>query len=414
MPLSAGSRSLALLVTALALAGCAAEDDEARPRAAPSEPTPTAAAPSDDSTGQGDETTSESSPTAPPPEPPPPEPPPEPARLRVERVATGLEAPTHLASPPGDAAQLFVVEQAGRVRVIANGRVRPEAFLDVRNLVASGGERGLLSIAFHPAWEDNRRFYVDYTNRDGDTRVVEYRANRDGTVADERSARVLLAVDQPYANHNGGQLAFGPDGRLYVGMGDGGSGGDPENRAQDLGDRLGKILRLDVDEPGSRWRVVAYGLRNPWRFSFDRETGDLYVADVGQSAREEVNYVRWPPGALLNFGWDVYEGDVLYEEKEPNSAGRLVAPVAVYGRDGGCSVTGGFAYRGRAMPGLHGRYFFGDYCTGIVWSFRVRDGKARGKRRERFAVPLLSSFGEDANGELYLVSHGGTVFRLAG
>ncbi len=296
--------------------------------------------------------------------------------------------------------------------MVENGRVRARAFLDLRDDVGSGGERGLLSIAFHPRYEENRRFYVNYTNRAGDTRVVELRANRGRTAAEPGSERVLLAVEQPYGNHNGGQLAFGPDGHLYVGMGDGGAGGDPENRAQNLRDRLGKLLRADVDSAGARWRVVAYGLRNPWRFSFDRETGDLYLADVGQSAREEVNYVRRPLRVLLNFGWDVYEGDQVYEAKKPNRAGRLVAPVAVYGRSRGCSVTGGFVYRGAAMPGLHGRYFYGDFCSGSVWSFRIRNGKAREKRRERFRVPALSSFGEDGNGELLLVSLSGTVFRL--
>jgi glucose/arabinose dehydrogenase len=410
MPLDARSRPLLLLLASLAVAACAGgEDDAARPPSATAEQAPTATAP----TGTADEGPGETG-AAPATGTTRTEPPPEPERLGLEPVASGLEAPTHLAVAPGDADRLYVVEQAGRIRVSENGRVSENAFLDIRELVASGGERGLLSLAFHPDYEDNGRFYVDYTNRDGDTRVVEYRANRERTAAEEGSARVLLAVDQPYANHNGGQLAFGPDGLLYVGMGDGGSGGDPENRAQNLDDRLGKLLRLDVDEPGSEWETVAYGLRNPWRFSFDRETGDLYVADVGQSAREEVNYVPWPPGELLNFGWDVYEGDLVYEEKEPNAAGRLVRPVAVYGRDGGCSVTGGFAYRGSAMPGLHGRYFYGDYCSGTVWSFRVLGGKARATRREPFRVPALSSFGEDADGELYLVSQAGTIYRLAG
>jgi glucose/arabinose dehydrogenase len=195
-------------------------------------------------------------------------------------------------------------------------------------------------------------------------------------------------------------------------MGDGGAGGDPDNRAQDLTDRLGKLLRLDVDTPGGGWQIAAYGLRNPWRFSFDRETGDLYLADVGQSAQEEVDYVGWPLGGLVNFGWDVLEGNLPYEDKDPHPAGRLVGPVAVYGREGGCSVTGGFVYRGEEMPGLHGRYFYGDFCSGLVWSFRIRGGKARQHRREAFTVEGLSSFGENAAGEVYLVSLVGTIYRL--
>jgi glucose/arabinose dehydrogenase len=357
--------------------------------------------------------TTETEPAATQPQPPPPPPPPEPRRLRLEEVATGLESPTHATAAPGEPDRIYVVEQPGSIRVVEDGRVRAEPFLDIVDQVESGGEQGLLSVAFHPDYEENGRLYVDYTNVDGDTRVVEYRANGERTAADEASARELLAVDQPFANHNGGQLAFGPDGLLYVGMGDGGGGGDPDDRAQDLGDRLGKLLRMDVDDPNADWEIAAYGLRNPWRFSFDRANGDLYLADVGQVAREEVDYVRWPLPGLVNFGWDVFEGDLPYEEKEPNRAGRLVRPVAVYGRDGGCSVTGGFVYRGEAMPGLAGRYFYGDYCTGNVWSFRIRGGRARAERRESFQVPSLSSFGEDADGELLLVSLAGTVYRLA-
>ena len=340
----------------------------------------------------------------------------EPARLLLEPVAAGLESPVHLAATPSEPERVYLVEQTGRIRVLENGNVRPEPFLDIRDLVVSGGEQGLLSVAFHPEYGENGRLYVDYTNRDGDTRVVEYRVNDERTAVDEATGRVLLALDQPYSNHNGGQLAFGPDGLLYVGMGDGGAGGDPEERAQNLSDPLGKVLRLDVETPGAEWEIVAYGLRNPWRFSFDRETGDLYLGDVGQEAWEEVDYVRWPLPRLVNFGWDAFEGRARYEEEEPNPSGRLVMPIVVYPRaDGNCSVIGGFVYRGAAMPGLRGRYFYGDFCAGTVWSLRVEGGQqVRPRRERRLSVAGLSSFGEDARGELYLVSLEGRVYRVAG
>jgi glucose/arabinose dehydrogenase len=332
-----------------------------------------------------------------------------PLRLKLTRVATGLDAPDDLAWAPGEPDRLYVVEQPGRIRVIQNGRLAPQPFLDITNAVQSGGEQGLLSVAFHPDYADNGLFYVDYTDLGGDTRVVEFEARGDDAPARKRE---LLFVDQPYANHNGGQLAFGPDGRLYVGMGDGGSGGDPENRAQNLDERLGKLLSLDVDQKVSAWRIEGYGLRNPWRFSFDRETGDLWIGDVGQGEWEEIDHTpRGEPG-LENYGWDVFEGRHQYEDKDPNPRGRLVMPVAEYSHDHGCSVTGGFVYRGEGIPAAQGRYFYGDYCSGNVWSLVLRDGKATGIRRHRFRVDALSSFGEDAAGELYLVSLEGNVFRL--
>jgi glucose/arabinose dehydrogenase len=323
-----------------------------------------------------------------------------------------VAAPVHVSAPRSQPGRLYVVEQAGRILLAVNGRLRAP-FLDIRPLVQSGGEQGLLSVAFHPAYAKNRRFYVDYTDKNGDTRVVEYRANRAGTAALPRTARQLLFVKQPYANHNGGQLAFGPDGRLYVGMGDGGSGGDPENRAQNLREFLGKLLAIDPLRRGARWQIVGYGLRNPWRFSFDRANGDLYIADVGQGAWEEIDYLpRRSPG-LENYGWDVFEGRARFENKAPNPAGRLVGPIEVYGHDQGCSVTGGFVYRGAAVPAARGRYFYGDYCSGNVWSLRVQGGRAVDVRREPFTIADLSSFGEDARGELYATSLSGRVWRLA-
>lgn len=325
--------------------------------------------------------------------------------MSIRPVASGLDSPVHVAAPRNERNRLYVVEQPGRIRVLVNGRLRAQPFLDIRPLVRSGGEQGLLSVAFHPRYATNRRFYVNYTDRNGDTNVVEYRSN--GNVALPRTARRLTFVRQPYSNHNGGQLAFGPDGRLYVGMGDGGAGGDPENRAQDMGALLGKLLSINVAT--KHVRIEALGLRNPWRFSFDRATWDLWIGDVGQNAWEEIDFLpRRSPG-VENYGWDAFEGRARFENK-PITTGRLIAPIAVYGRDGGCSVAGGFVYRGAAVPAAKGRYFYGDYCSGIVWS--LKRGARPLVRREPFRVESLVSFGEDARGELYLVSLEGRIYRL--
>jgi glucose/arabinose dehydrogenase len=333
------------------------------------------------------------------------------ATLRLEQIASGLESPLHVAAPRGDSARIYVVEQVGRIQVIENGRVRAQPFLDIRDSVQAGGEQGLLSVAFHPNYAKNRRFYVNYTDTNGDTRVVEYRSN--GTRALSGSARQLLFVDQPYSNHNGGLVAFGPDGKLYVGMGDGGAGGDPEDRAQNPRSLLGKLLTLDADAPKPKPQMVALGLRNPWRFSWDRANGDLYIGDVGQNAFEEIDYTpRRSPG-LENYGWDLYEGRARFEQKKP-SRGKLVFPIATYGRGSGYSVTGGFVYRGRAVPSLRGRYIYGDFGSGTIWTLKVVGGKATDQRRESIRVESLSSFGEDAAGELYATSLDGAVYRITG
>jgi glucose/arabinose dehydrogenase len=331
-----------------------------------------------------------------------------PERLELVEVASGFSAPIQVVggAQPG---VLYVLEQAGTIRVLTDSGIDPKPFLDIRNEVTAGGEQGLLALALHPRFPEDPRFYVHYSNREGDTRVVEYRA---GDAGAER-VRELLAVEQPYDNHNGGQLAFGPDGLLYLGLGDGGGAFDPEGRSQDLGTRLGKLLRLDVDRPGEDWEIAANGLRNPWRFSFDRKNGDLYIGDVGQDRWEEVNFVARGTDGLLNFGWDVYEGEEVLEDKEPTGEGELVRPIATYAHDAGCSITGGFVYRGPDLPSLRGRYFYGDYCSGAIWSLRVEDGEATDVRRERVALPQLASFGEDEDGELYLVSQAGSVYRLA-
>jgi glucose/arabinose dehydrogenase len=325
------------------------------------------------------------------------------AGYRFVQVASGLDSPVHVTTPPGETKRLYVTEQTGRIRIVQNGRITG-TLLDLRSQVVCCGEQGLLSVAFHPRFAKNRRYFVYYTAPAN--RVVEYRGTR--------RVRTLLNLADPYSNHNGGQLMFGPDGRLYVGTGDGGSGGDPENRAQNLGSRFGKLLAINVDRRGARWQTVGYGLRNPWRFSFDRRTGDLYIGDVGQNSWEEVDFTpRRSPG-LENYGWDVYEGRARYESKQPNSAGRLVFPIAVYSLNGDpCAVTGGFVYRGSAVPAARGRYFYGDNCSGEIWSLRVVGGRARSARKESFKLPGLSSFGENGKGELYAVTLGGQVYRLA-
>jgi glucose/arabinose dehydrogenase len=329
-------------------------------------------------------------------------------------VARGFDSPTDVVAAKSQPGRLYVVEQPGAIKVVDRGRVRAQPFLDIRNLVKSGGEQGLLSLAFHPRYAANHLFYVHYNDTRGDTRIVEYRS--DGVRAIPSSARQLLFEQQPYANHNGGQLAFGPDGLLYIGLGDGGSGGDPHNNGQTFSNKLAKILKLDVNRRDAEPVVAEYGLRNPWRFSFDRATGDLYIADVGQGEWEEIDYVaRANLGRLNNFGWAVYEGRAPFDQSRSlDRRGPLVQPIAVYSHGQGCSVSGGFVYRGKARPDLAGRYYYGDYCSGLVWSLKVRKGKATGLRRERYTIPGLTSFGEDARGGLYAVGQGGALYRIAG
>ena len=332
--------------------------------------------------------------------------------LGLRPVLSGLQSPLGLAAAPGQKNVLYVVEQVGDIKVAVNGKLRARPFLDIRSLVKSGGEQGLLGLAFHPSYKSNHKFYVDYTDTNGDTRVVEYRSN--GTVTVKR-LRQLLFVKQPYANHNGGQLQFGPDARLYVGMGDGGSGGDPQNNAQNLSSLLGKLLRISVNARKATVQVAGYGLRNPWRFSFDKPTGDLYIADVGQNAWEEVDYTPHISPGLENYGWRVYEGTARYTAgEEPNAAGHLVMPVVTYSHSEGCSITGGYVYRGSAVPALKGRYIYGDYCSGRVWTLQISNGKAVGVRQEAINVQHLSSFGVDSAGELYAVSLDGTVYQVTG
>jgi glucose/arabinose dehydrogenase len=332
-------------------------------------------------------------------------------QVSIQPYASGLGALTAIASTRAEPRRLYAVEQVGRIRYVVNGRVAG-TFLDIRNRVVSGGEQGLLGLAFHPNYARNHRFYVNYTDRNGDTRVVEYRSR--GGRAIKSSARQLLFVRQPYANHNGGELQFDRNGLLYVGMGDGGSAGDPNNNAQNPRARLGKLLRINPLRKGARWQMVALGLRNPWRFTFDRANGDLYIADVGQGNWEEIDY---RPAAqidrLANYGWKAFEGRARYTNTRLGP-GQLVAPVHQYDHsDNNCSVTGGYVYRGSAVPAAVGRYYFGDYCSGFVWSLRIESGRAVDVQREPFRVSSLTSFGEDVAGELYLANGNGRIYKLA-
>jgi glucose/arabinose dehydrogenase len=324
------------------------------------------------------------------------------------RVVGGLDAPVQVTVAPGVGGTLYVVEQGGLVRVVKGGKLQPRPFLDLREKTRASAEQGLLGLAFAPDYTKSHVLVVDYTDTEGNTRVVRYRSN--GSVALPDSARQLLFVAQPYANHNGGQVAYGPDGLLYVGMGDGGSGGDPGNRAQNPSSRLGKILRLNPAQPGTKPMLVALGVRNPWRFSFDRANGDLWIGDVGQETIEEVDHVGWPLRGLLNFGWSVFEGRSAFKT-ERLGPGRLVGPVAQYTHASGCSITGGFVYRGSKVPSFAGRYIYGDYCSGTIWSLKLVNGRAQ-VRKEPFTIENVTSFGQDASGELYAVSGSGSLYRL--
>ncbi len=347
---------------------------------------------------------------------------PDPAAFHWALVTAGLLRPVDLQVAADGSGRLFIVEQAGRIRIFQNGELLPTPFLDIRPQVgSSGNEQGLLGLAFHPRFTQNGYFYVNYTDRRGDTVIARFQVSQDPNLADPNSEKILLTVDQPFPNHNGGVLTFGPDGYLYAGLGDGGSAGDPFDNAQNTATRLGKILRLDVDG-GDPYRIPpdnpfgnevwAYGLRNPWRISFDRQTGDLWIGDVGQNAWEEIDFLPAgsPPGA--NFGWSLLEGNHPYNgDPQPG----LIPPVAEYPHEmnrGGCSVTGGYVYRGAALPEWQGIYLFGDYCTGFVWGL-IRSGSGW-QAEVLFDTPFnISTFGVDESGEIYLADLQGAVYRLS-
>lgn len=360
------------------------------------------------------------------------------AQLQVTEIASGFAAPLYVCSPPGDTSRLFVVEQSSaRIKIIKNGSTLVTPFIDLGSIAGSGSERGLLGLAFHPNYfgpgTGEGKFYVNYTNNSGNTVVRQYNVSANPDIADAGTFVNIITVNQPFSNHNGGCLQFGPDGMLYVGMGDGGSANDPGNRAQDITSQLlGKMLRFDVDLPSpfipasnpfvgvaGDDEIWSYGLRNPWRFSFDRLTGDMWIGDVGQGAREEVHFEQAGIAGGLNYGWRCMEGSICtgLSGCTCNSAG-LELPVDEYNHGLGCSITGGYRYRGSIMPNFYGRYFYADYCSDRVWSFEF-DGTSISDKVEHeadLAIPggvSITSFGEDANGELYIVdANGGQIYRV--
>ena len=399
-PRRAGRRLVGSILTVGALVGaCTSEPEGALERTTPS---PAPASPTSPTTG----TPSRSPGLAD-------------ARIELRRVAV-LEQPVAMAVRPEDPA-LYVAEKVGRVVALGEGGdARP--VLDLRGRVSLGSEQGLLGLAFSP---DGDSLYVDLTDPQGDTRVLEFAVTDTGV--DPGSERQVLFVDQPFSNHNGGQLAFGPDGYLYVALGDGGSAGDPDDNAESLSTLLGKVLRIQprssgderyaippdnpfVGRANARPEIWAYGLRNPWRFSFDRESGDLWIGDVGQSTWEEVDVEPAGSGGGVDYGWDRFEGSHPYEG---GPADDVAPPVYEYPHGGGvCAVTGGYVYRGEDIPALRGAYVFGDFCRGRLEAFVLRDGEARGHRALGPVVENLASFGEDAEGELYALSLSGPVYRL--
>jgi glucose/arabinose dehydrogenase len=353
-------------------------------------------------------------------------------------VVDDLAEPVHLTAPPGDAARLFICEKGGRIRIVRGGRTLEAPFLDIASRVSRGSEQGLLSLAFHPRYAENGRFFIYFTDRKGDVNVVERRVSQGNPDrADPDFERQILQVEhRRFPNHDGGLCIFGPDGMLYMGLGDGGGAGDPFGNGQNKGALLAKILRVDVDargdapyaipptnpfakEPGARPEVWVWGMRNPWRFAFDRETGDLYIADVGQDKWEEVDVQPAGSKGGENYGWNRMEGLHEFSKRAGGAGPGLVPPVLEYGHDAGCSITGGLVYRGAAIPAIRGRYFFADYCSGMIRSFRWnRETKmvedyvdwtewVNPKKDSRW-----TSFGEDAKGEMYLLCQDGPVYRF--
>jgi len=352
--------------------------------------------------------------------------------LGFDTIASGLSQPVFVTAAPGDNSRLFVVEQAGTIRVIKNGALQPTPFLDISAAVLSGGEQGLLGLAFAPNYQSTGRFFVSYTAPGGGAAghavIARYQVSAKPDSADPASAVVILTQDDPYSNHNGGMIGFGPDGYFYFGLGDGGGGGDPLNSGQNPGDLFASILRLDVSgngtytippsnpfatSPTAAHEVWSYGLRNPWRWSFDRQTGDLYIGDVGQNLYEEVDVQRATSPGGENYGWSTMEGVHCYNAGSCNQTG-LRLPILEYDHSQGCAVVGGYVYRGSAIPGLQGHYFYSDSCSSFIRSFRwTGSGITESRSWPDLETSVsVSSFGEDNAGELYVVDLGGRIYKV--
>jgi glucose/arabinose dehydrogenase len=352
---------------------------------------------------------------------------PDPGNYQWSQVASGLQLPVDIQNADDGSGRLFIVEKPGRIRILQNGQLLPTPFLDISSEVrSSGSEQGLLGLAFHPDCAQNGLFFVNYIDLDGNTVIARFQVSaQNPNQADPSSEAHLIQVKQPFANHNGGGMVFGPDGYLYLGLGDGGSGGDPLGNAQSTNTLLGKLLRIDVDHGdlyaippdnpfangGGSGEIWAFGLRNPWRFSFDHTTGDLYIGDVGQSSWEEIDFL--PAGSLggTNFGWNYREGLHAYQDQLPAGV-KPVDPVVEYGHDQGCAVTGGVVYRGQELPAWRGIYLYSDYCSGLVWGLLNVDGHWQTQLLFRTGLNV-SSFGQDQSGEVYLADYGGgAIYRL--
>ncbi len=346
-------------------------------------------------------------------------------KVALQRFITGLNRPVYLTHAGDSSGRLFIVEQPGRLLVYQNGNLLSTPFLDMSSRVSFGGERGLLSIAFHPKYASNGRFFINYTRSENGlkTFISEFKVSKENPNVADPTEKILLTIDQPFSNHNGGLNKFGPDGYLYIGMGDGGGAGDPQDNGQNLDTLLGKLLRIDVDsqspysvpqdnpfvdQRGRRPEIWAYGLRNPWRYSFDRCTGRLFLGDVGQNKYEEIDLIE----KGKNYGWRLMEGAHCFNPSQGCNQVGLELPIAEYDHSSGCSITGGYVYRGRKYVDLIGRYFFGDYCGGQMWAL-AQDATGTWKMTILAAAGFsLSSFGEDQDGELYVVDYGGAIYRL--
>ena len=375
--------------------------------------------------------------------------------IAVIKVADVPAKALYITQPSNETDRLFVLNQKGRIHIITNGETLKTPFLDISDRVhgslTPGSEEGLLGLAFHPDYKTNGYFYLNYVNKNDSSIVSRFSVTDNPNIADEGTEKIILGIPQPFGNHNGGHLAFGPkDGMLYIGFGDGGKWGDPYNNSQNLKTLLGAILRINVDrgdpytippdnpffnDKGKRDEIFCYGLRNPWRFSFDRETSDLIIGDVGQNLWEEINWLTWDESLGANFGWRTMEGNHCYNPEEFCDTTGLIMPVFEYPNNAsymkiligmdereatGCSVTGGYVYRGNDNPTLWGTYIFGDYCTGRIWSFKLKNGKPTKfknlrpelKKHSRDVPLFISSFGEDSSGELYVVDYLGAVYKF--